>query len=124
MNLEFLSGLLLVLTVLGTAGYIVWELLGDRRSARPPDGGAARTAARAAARRRDAAPVNAHLIGTSGEVVSRSADEDRPMRVRLGPELWPARTAAPDAPFPAGTRIEVTAVDGPVLVVRRSELEL
>jgi membrane protein implicated in regulation of membrane protease activity len=121
MNLEFLSGLLLLLTVLGTAGYIARELFYDRLRGQSPNGS---SAPRPERRGRAAKPVNAHLVGTIGEVVGRSEDEDRPMRVRLGLELWPARTAAGDAPFVAGTRIEVTAVDGPVVVVRRCGPEL
>jgi membrane-bound ClpP family serine protease len=118
MSLEFLSGLLLVLTVLGTAGYIVWELRGDLRPGKSSNAGAA-------PRKRDAKPVNEHLIGATGEVVALSDDDDRPMKVRLGRELWPARaTPADDTPFPAGTRIEVTAVNGPIVLVRRSEPEV
>jgi hypothetical protein len=36
-------------------------------------------------------PINNHLIGMTGEVVRRNHDSERPMRIRLGLELWPAR---------------------------------
>lgn len=118
MSLEFLSGLLLVLIVLGTLGYMAKELLADLhpREARkqPSDPSSAQ-------HKREAKPVNEHLIGTLGEVVANSEDDERPMRVRLGSELWPARAAgAGDPPFPVGTPIEVTAVQGPIVLVRLS----
>ena len=42
-------------------------------------------------REREAKPVNEHLIGMAGEVIANTDDDDRPMKVRLGIELWPAR---------------------------------
>ena len=70
-----------------------------------------------------AKPVNAHLVGMSGDVVRLNDDGERPMTVRLGSELWPARLDAaesldPDFANPAvGERVVVTAVDGPVVRV-------
>lgn len=119
MTLEFLSGLLLVLIVLGTLGYMAKELLADLRPRQAKENP---SSPRPTQRRRESKPVNEHLIGTTGEVVANSDDDERPMRVRLGSELWPARSgAAGDSPLPVGTPIEVTAVQGPILVVRPSE---
>jgi len=116
MSLEFLSGLLLALTVLGLLGFIAKELFWDA----PPEDPSAEPRDTAVRRRkREAKPVNEHLVGASGEVVASSDDEERPMKVRLGLELWPARAASShEIRFPVGTQIEVTAVQGPVVIVR------
>ncbi|HUF71589.1 MAG TPA: NfeD family protein [Gammaproteobacteria bacterium] len=121
MSLEFLSGLLLVLTVLGTLAYMAREILTDLRPRKLPSNPSASAATQQ--RGSDAKPVNEHLIGMIGEVVSNSDDDERPMKARLGSELWPARTDSPDeTSFPVGTQIEVTAVRGPIVVVRLSRV--
>lgn len=118
--LELISGLLLTLVVVGGIVYVVREMLSDRgpeiEKARQ---GLADTLSKYASN--DAKPVNEHLIGTTGKVVSLTGDDARPMKVRLGPELWSARMRdAGDDPLPVGAEITVTAVEGAVVVVEAS----
>jgi membrane protein implicated in regulation of membrane protease activity len=117
MNLEFLSGLALVTVTLAVVIYVIKELIGDRVGDLKKGN---RKLAKAFRKyvSREAAPVNSHLIGSIGTVIAHSGDGDRPMRVRLGLELWPARMRAEANSLVAvGTSVEVTEVDGPVLVV-------
>lgn len=116
MSLQFLSGLLLVLALLGALIYILKELLSgsglDFSAVNLSD---------ALARQRSAAPkpVNEHLVGVIGEVVRHTDDDERPMTVRLGSELWPALPESTAAGLPpVGARISVTAVEGPIVIVR------
>lgn len=116
MNLQLFSGLLLVLAVLGVLGYIAKELFPDFR---PGKLSMSLWVALAEHLKQEAKPVNEHLIGRIGEVIANSENDDRPMRVRLGPELWPARADSPrQSRFPVGTCIEVTAVHEPLVIVR------
>lgn len=59
-------------------------------------------------------PVNAHLVGASGQLVAAGAGvpEGR-LRVRIGMERWDATWSgdAPDTQAP-GTQVRVVAVDG------------
>jgi hypothetical protein len=146
MSLNFLSGLLLVVVALGAVAYVVYELFGDRlrerwneregrndetAGATPRAGtGAAVGLARSLARLiekhvgADAKPVNTHLVGAVGKVIAHSDNDERPMRVRLGIELWPARSAAASeaqARLPLGTAVEVRRVEGPVVLVTARE---
>jgi membrane protein implicated in regulation of membrane protease activity len=119
MSLEFLSGLLLVSAVLAIVGYIVKELFPRDRVgelSKSMQGALKRQ------REREAKPVNEHLVGMTGEVIANTEDDDRPMKVRLGIELWPARADSPEeSRFPVGTSVEVSAVDEPLVIVRRND---
>jgi membrane protein implicated in regulation of membrane protease activity len=118
-SLEFLSGLLLVLALLGALVYILKELLSGSRLDL-----SAVNLSDVLARQRQAAPkpINEHLIGMVGEVVRHTDDNERPMKVRLGSELWPALPESTAAGLPpVGARISVTTVDGPIVIVRRVE---
>lgn len=117
MTLDFLSGLLLTTATIAIVLFVIKEVVGDRRSgtkkSRQPLAPALTRMSGSKAK-----PVNAHLIGSVGKVISHSGDSARPMRVRLGPELWPARLDSTEAAaLPVGTAAEVVAVDGAVLVV-------
>lgn len=119
MNLEFLSGLLLVSALLATLGYIVKEVCSDFRPGKLSN---SLRGAFTGPRKHEAKPVNEHLIGAIGKVVANSDDDDRPMKVRLGLELWPARTdSARESRFPVGTCIEVTTVREPLVIVRQKD---
>ena len=116
MSLEFLSGLLLALAALAIVGYIVMTLVSsratsERRGASTLREGLAKYVGS------EAKPVNAHLIGAIGKVVSHSGDSSRPMRIRIGGELWPARLEASEAELPVGSSVAITAIDGPIMVV-------
>jgi membrane protein implicated in regulation of membrane protease activity len=127
MNLEFLSGLLLGIAALAAVAYIAKETIAVRlrRRIRIDDlVQACRRLVRGFAVHGDAKPVNAQLIASLGKVVAHTADEARPMRVRVGLELWPARSHAPEpARLPVGTPIKVTGVAGPILIVESSAPE-
>ncbi len=117
MNLDFLSGLLLTAVVLAIVYFVARELLGDERSG---NRNARQFFTHALERLSggDTKPVNEHLIGSVGQVISHSTDVERPMRVRLGAESWPARlNSAEENPVPVGNAVEVVAVDGAILVV-------
>jgi membrane protein implicated in regulation of membrane protease activity len=123
MNFERLSGLLLGIVALATVAYLAKEIIAMRMT-RPLRVGdlaeACKRAARAVAAHAgaDAKPVNDHLIGEHGKVVAHAADEARPMRVRVGIERWAARSSTPDqGPIPIDAPIEVTAVEGSILIV-------
>lgn len=117
MNLEFLSGFALVAVTLGILVYIVKEFFdiraGDLKNVRQYF-----VKAFAGTQSREAKPVNSHLIGVIGKVTAHSGDSDRPMRVRLNLESWPARSGSTTEELaPVGASVKVTEVDGPVLVV-------
>lgn len=117
MNLDFLSGLLLTAVTLAVLVFLIKEIVGvrvsDQKKTRQYSvGGLGKLLGR------EAKPVNDHLIGSIGKVIAHSSDSARPMRVRLGLELWPARLDSTDeARLPVDASAKVTAVDGPVLVV-------
>lgn len=119
MRLEFISGLLLVLALLGALVYILKELLSGTRLNLPSV-----NLSDALARQRSAEPepINRHLIGMNGEVVRHTEDSERPMKVRLGSELWPAlpESTAAGVP-PVGSAIVVTGVREPFVIVRPAE---
>jgi len=107
MSLDFLSGLLLAVVVVGGVAYMLKEWFAssgaasaDReRTGRPPAG------------------ANAHLIGAIGRVVEVEPGTGE-IRVRIGAERWKARLASSGAaPPPVGAEVEVKAVDGLVLEV-------
>lgn len=124
MSLEFISGLLLVLVLLGTLIYVFVELfsgtkldfskvslsdtLGRQRNVEPE-------------------PINKHLVGMAGEVVRLSDDSERPLRIRLGSELWPARMdnaaagSTDTTSVSVGALVTVTAVQGPIVIVRPAD---
>lgn len=117
MDLNFLSGLLLTAVALSILIFLIKETVGDRlaghRKVRPY---LADLFARLPGR--EAKPVTDDLIGSIGEVIAHSGDSARPMRVRLGLELWSAQLdSTEETPLPVGTAVKVTAVDGLVLVV-------
>ena len=117
MSLDFLSGLLLATVTLAIVVFVVKELLDDRDSA---SGKAKRVLGHSLDRLAggEAKPINAHMIGAIGKVISHSDDDDRPMRVGLGSESWPARLSTPDMDtLPVGEAVRVIEVDGAVLVV-------
>ena len=120
MNLEFIAGLLLVLALLGVLVYIFKELFSTMR----PDFSQVNLSdALGRQRSTDPKPINAHLVGMAGDVVRLNDDGERPMTIRLGSELWPARpgtaeSQSVDGDVPSvGTRVVVTAVEGPVVLV-------
>jgi membrane protein implicated in regulation of membrane protease activity len=120
MRLEFFVGLLLLLTVLGVLVFIFKEFFSTTRLDFSKV-----SLSDALARQRDTEPVpiNAHLIGMTGEVVRQTGDGERPLTIRLGSERWPARPAGSDVQtadgdLPAvGSRVVVTAVAGPVVLI-------
>lgn len=120
MGWEFLSGLALVSFTLGVIVYIVKELVGTRSGDRT----SVREHFRAAVEKyssTESSDVNDHLIGLTGKVISHSDDPERPMRVRISHEYWPARMGSTDdSTVSVGTPIRVTAVDGPILVIEAS----
>jgi membrane protein implicated in regulation of membrane protease activity len=121
MRLEFLTGLLLVLALLGALVYIFKELFSTMRLDLSKF---SLSDAFGQQRSTDPAPINAHLVGMRGDVVRVNDDGDRPLTVRLGLERWPARLEAGDseAGVPSvGDSVVVTAVAGPVLIVRFAE---
>ena len=117
MNLDFLSGLLLTTVTLAVLVFLIKEIVGVRVS----DQNKTRQSSVDRFGKflgREAKPVNEHFIDSIGKVIAESSDSARPMRVRLGAELWPARLDSTDgAHLPVGADVKVTAVDGPVLVV-------
>lgn len=123
MNLDFLSGLLLITVLVTTAIFVIRELTSDRptehKKARNPLASALGLLSGG-----EAAPVNEHLIGSIGKVISHSSDSTRPMRIRLGPESWPARLPSTEEnALAVGDAVEVVAIDGAVvIVVARDEL--
>jgi len=117
MNLDFLSGLLLVTVTLAIVFFVTKEFFGDRRSG---DRKTQRYWAHAIEwfSGSETKPVNEHLIGSVGKVISHSGDSARPMRVRLGLESWPARLGSTEeGRLPIGSAVKVLEVDGAVLVV-------
>ena len=121
MNLDFLSGLLLTTVVVATVVYVIKELIGDR-SVEQKKTRNVLTSALGLIQRGEAEPVNEHLVGSTGRVISHSSDRDRPMRVRLGRESWPARLQATDGEaLPVGAAVEVVAVEGAVVAVIASD---
>ena len=120
MNLNFLSGLLLITVVIATVIFLIRELISDRSAehekVRNPLARALELLSGS-----EAKPVNENLIGSVGKVISHSSDSARPMRVRLGPESWPARLRSTEQDtLPVGDAVEVVAVDGAVVVVKAS----
>ncbi len=63
--------------------------------------------------------VNTAETGLVGRTAHALAFEGSEGRVRLGDSDWPARMASATAEPASGERLEVTAVDGMTLVVRR-----
>ena len=121
MSFEFLSGLALVLVTLGLLVYIVKEFF-DIRVGDLKGVGQRIAAVSETASTREAKPVNSHLIGVIGQVTGHSGDSDRPMRVRLNLESWPARLGSAAVGLPAvGSSVRVADVDGAVLVVEAAE---
>lgn len=121
MNLQFLSGLLLVIVAFGALAYLVKEFFDIRASNLQH---IRHYLAEAFERRasREAKPINGHLIGVAGEVTAHSGDRDRPMRVRLNLESWPARLRSTASNLvPVGASVKVTEVDGPVLIVEAAD---
>ena len=120
MSLDYLSGLLLMGVVLATVVYLVKEMLADRvGDVKKLQRNLADTFARHVAS--ETKPVNAHLIGALGKVVANSGEAGRPMRVRLGTELWSARSnSAEGGSLVIGTPIKVVAVEGTILDVEEA----
>jgi len=117
MNLDFLSGILLITVVGATVIFVIRELRGDQAT-EPKKVRNSLASALEVLSGREAEPVNNNLIGSIGKVISHSSDTTRPMRVRLGPESWPARLhSAEENALPVGDAVEVVAVDGAVVVV-------
>ena len=111
---------MLTTVALAVIAYLIKEIVGDRvgdlKNARSI---LANSASRYVVS--EAKPVNEHLVGSIGKVIAHSGDSGRPMRVRVGLELWPARLqSGEDEALPVDTPVEVVAVDGPVLVVGAS----
>jgi hypothetical protein len=121
MNLNFLSGLLLLTAVFAIGVFVAKEMLGDGRSDERKSGRKFLRVPELGPRQK-AAPVSNHLIGSTGKVISHSSNTARPMMVRIHPELWPARQkSAAGIPLPVGTAVKVAAVDGAVLVVEAAD---
>lgn len=117
MTFEFVVGLLLVLALLGALVFILKELL---PGARLPSVSLSDALARQ--RSVEPEPINRHLIGMAGRVVRHTGDSERPMKVRLGPELWPALPESTAAGIPPiDTAVVVTAVRGPLVVIRPAD---
>lgn len=117
MSLDFVSGLLLATVTLAALFFLIKEIVGERF---PDHKKTQRYLADVSAKLfgAEAKPVNEHLIGSTGKVIAHSDDSGRPLRVRLGPELWAARLESTEgARLPVGTAVKVMAVDGAVLVV-------
>ena len=121
MSLDFLSGFLLIAVVIVLAFFVMREVLDDGQSdGQKPKRKFFRLPERTPGRQ--AEPINDHLIGSTGKVISHSDNSARPMTVRVHPELWPARQKSmAEEPLPIGTVVKVTAVDGAVLVVEASD---
>jgi membrane-bound ClpP family serine protease len=121
-NLEFLSGLALTAAALAALIYVIYGMFGDRI----PDLKNVRHNLAEAYEKyvaREAKPVNDHLLGSLGPVVSHTGDSDCPMRVRINLEFWPARmSTSAGQPVSIGDSIRVKAVDGSVLVVEASDV--
>ena len=118
MSLEFLSGLALVIVAVCVLAYIVKEFFDIRVSELK---NVRRYLAEAFEKHasREAKPANSHLIGVIGKVTAYSGDRDRPMRVRVNFESWPARLSSTGNNLaPVGASVKVTEVDGPVLIVQ------
>lgn len=121
MNPEFLSGLALIAVTIGVFAYLIKEFFDIRASDLK---NVRRNLVEAIEEResRQAKPINSHLIGVIGKITAHSDDNDRPMRVRLNFESWPARSSSSDrALAPVGASVKVTEVDGPVLIVETIE---
>ena len=117
MSLDFLSGLLLVAVVGATAIFVIKELTRDGATEHKKTRNRF-TSALELLSGADAEPVNENMVGLIGKVISHSSDSARPMRVRLGPESWPARLdSIEEDALPVGETVEVIAVDGAVVVV-------
>lgn len=121
LSFDFLVGLVLVVVALGVLAFIIKECfefrIGDLKNAHRQLRRTIETHSP-----RDAKPVNDHLIGVIGEVTAHSGDSERPMRVRLRLESWPARLPAAAGDLaPVGSSVAVVAVDGPVLVVEATD---
>ena len=121
MNLEFLSGLALTAAALAALVYVIYGMFGDQF----PDLKNVRHNLAEAYEKyasREAKPVNDHLIGSLGSVVSHTGDSDCPMKVRVNLEFWPARLSASAGKLVSiGDSIRVQEVDGSVLVVEASD---
>ncbi len=105
--MDLLSGLLLAAVVLVTLGLFIRELVADRLAAGFKD-----------RRARPAKAVNEYLVGATGTVVEHAADENAPLKIRIGIERWSATTATHNDHAPeVGSEVEVTAVNGLVLTV-------
>lgn len=117
MSLQFLSGLALIIVTVCVLAYIAKEFFDIRASELK---NVRRHLAEAFEKHapREAKPVNSHLIGVTGKVTAHSGDRDRPMRVRLNFESWPARSRSIASDLaPVGALVKVTEIDGPVLIV-------
>lgn len=117
MNLDFLSGLLLATAGLAVVVLLIKELVSEGA---PGQKRARRYLAEVSTRLLGgkARPINDHLLGSLGTVIAHSSDGARPLRVRLGSELWPARLgSSEEGRLPIGSAVKVAAVDGAVLVV-------
>ncbi len=105
--MDLLSGLLLAAVVLVILGLFIRELVADRLAAGFKD-----------RRARPAKAVNEYLVGATGTVVEHAADENAPLKIRIGIERWSATTATDNDHAPeVGSEVEVTAVNGLVLTV-------
>lgn len=124
MDLDFLSGLLLTLAVVAILVYLIRALLpGGFGELRKVPHNVGDTLTRYVGSQTK--PVNAHLVGAVGTVVAHSGEPTRPMKIRLGLELWPARlSSGAEDPLPLGTRVGVVSVDGPVMIVAPSVEDL
>lgn len=121
--MDFISGLILTVVALGSVVYVVKELLSDRidRFEKTPRDLARKVTEHLTS---EAKPANDHLIGATGKVIGHSDASERPLRVRIGSEFWPAK---PDdtvaaSQLPIGATVEVREVDGSVVVVSASTL--
>ena len=106
--MDLLSGILLAAVTLFAVGFLIKETIGDKLVAmlkeRPE-----RTPPKA---------VNEYLIGSAGTIVENTGGDDAPMKVKIGIERWNAKPASADNDsLQVGTEIEVTAIDGLVLIV-------
>ncbi len=118
MSLEFLSGLALIIVTLGAVSFAIKEFFdieaGDLKNLGRSLAGSIEKKRES----REAKPINSHLIGLIGTVTAHSGDSDRPMRVRLNLESWPARLISSAAGLaPVGSSVKVAEVDGAVLIV-------
>lgn len=100
--MEFISGLLLTLVVLGIIALVAREMIGERggETVRKYLG--------------DSPAAGQPMIGKRGTVLASSGDT---MRVRIEGESWSANLAGGDATLPANSPVRVAAVNGLVLEV-------